>query len=189
MLLGNQRYQGGNDGCSPDRMLLRTRRFQVGSHGGSSIADAVSKLACMDVFAIRLRMLWKPESFNWHAWMLSLFDHGCYGNRKVSIGMHGCCCYSIANRGQRRRSPGARTHHRETFRNSEQAFIKVLHQTVVPSKLGSSQVGACLEEQPSPPRSLLMLVAGGNIPKHCHRGVDSMRFSVNHIYSSYKNRN
>ena len=67
----------GSDGCWPDRMdALGTRRYQVGigSDGGSSIPDVVSKLAYMDAFAIRSRMLWKPEKFNWHAWMLSLFD-------------------------------------------------------------------------------------------------------------------
>ena len=41
---------------------------------GSSTADAFSKLAYMDAFAMRSRMLWGPENFIWHTWMLSLFD-------------------------------------------------------------------------------------------------------------------
>ena len=74
MLVGTRRYQRGSNGCWPDGMLLEPRRYQVGSHGGSSIADASSKLASMDAFAILSRMLWETENFNWHAWMLSLID-------------------------------------------------------------------------------------------------------------------
>ena len=73
MLLATRRYQVGSDGCWPDLMFLETRRCQVGSDGRSSIAAASSKLAYMHAFAIRSRMLWEPESFNWHTWMLSLF--------------------------------------------------------------------------------------------------------------------
>ena len=86
MLLGTRRYQVGSNGEARSWMLLGTRRYQVGSDVGSSIADASSKLAYMDAFAVRSRMLWEPEN---------------------------CFRYSIAKRGQWRRSLGARRDRRE----------------------------------------------------------------------------
>ena len=59
------------------RMLLGTRRYQVGSDGGRSIVDASRNPTLPG---------WQPwkninrgcprnaETFNWHAWMLLLFD-------------------------------------------------------------------------------------------------------------------
>ena len=61
-------------GEAPSRTLLGTPHYQVGSDGGSSTADSSSKLAYMDAFVMRSRMLWEPEIFNWHTRMLSLFD-------------------------------------------------------------------------------------------------------------------
>ena len=127
-------YSGGSVGCSPDRMLFGTRRYRVGSDGRSSIVDAsrnptLPRLAAMDAGLIgcfyepdvtRLEAMGQAPSWmilqSWPTWMCLLFDRGCSGNWKIPIGMHGCFRYSIAKRGQWRRSPGARRDRCEIFR-------------------------------------------------------------------------
>ena len=98
---------------------LRWRTLDRGcSDGGISIVDA-------------FRNPTLPGS-GWQRWgtldrgcFLKVGIHGCFrywipdvlGTRKIPIGVHGCLCYSIAKRGQRRRSPGARRHRREIITN------------------------------------------------------------------------
>ena len=76
MRLGTRCYQGGSNGCWPDRMLLGTRRCQVGSDGGSSIMDASRKPTLLP---------------GWQRW--GKLNRGCF----LEVGMHGCFRHSIAD--------------------------------------------------------------------------------------------
>ena len=101
-------------------MLLGIRRYQLGSDGGSWIVHAsripsnVTRLAAMReagscmLLGTRRYQVGSDES-------IRITD--VLGTQKLSIGMHGCFFYSIAKRGQRRRSPGARKDRCETITN------------------------------------------------------------------------
>ena len=102
-------------------MLLRTHRYEVGSDKSISIADASKNPTLLVGSDKRISIAdasRNPTLLSEQQWKNLLLETG-----KLSIGVPGCFCYSIAKCGQRRRSPGARREHREVITNTILRYI------------------------------------------------------------------